>query len=117
MNIPTVRPCASPSPVRSGSWTPRRIPQGPLSKTVEKHAFLRWRLWNSNGSHCAQDADLTNSIKILLIHRNPLKPRENGHFRVMVPAAIFRSFETFRKAMSDTLDHQLKTTLRLPGKR
>ena len=39
MNISTVRLCATSSPVRSGSWTPRRIPQGPLSETVEKHAF------------------------------------------------------------------------------
>ena len=68
MDISTVRLGASPSLVPSGSWAPRRIPQGPLSKTMEKHAFLRRRHWNSSGGHCAQDADLINSTKTLLIH-------------------------------------------------
>ena len=34
MNNSTVRPCATSSPVRSGSWCPRWIPRVPPSKTI-----------------------------------------------------------------------------------
>ena len=78
-----VRPCASPSPVPSGSWRPRWIPRGAPFKNIDFGSyklsldFSRFLthlvLWNSTGGINVQDADLTNTIKILLIHRNPLK--------------------------------------------
>ena len=94
MNDFAVRPCASPSPVPSGSWRPRWIPRGAPFKNIDfgsyklsldfsrflTHLVLR----NSTGGHSAQDADVTNTIKMLLIHRYPYKTSKNGGFR-MVP--------------------------------
>ena len=73
MNDSAVRPCASLSPVRSGSWRPRWIPRGAPFKNIDfgsyklsldfsrflTHLVLR----NSTGGHSAQDADVTNTIK------------------------------------------------------
>merc|ERR1711969_346579 len=87
MKDSAVRPCASPSPARSGSWRPPWIPRGAPFKNIDfgsyklsldfsrflTHLVLR----NSTGGHSAQDADLTNTNKILPIHRNPLKHCEN----------------------------------------
>ena len=63
MNISTVRPCVTPSSAQSGSWLPRWIPQGPPSKTVGKHAFLRCHRWNSTAGISVQNANLTNSTE------------------------------------------------------
>ena len=94
MNDFAVWPCASPSPARSGSWRPRWIPRGAPFKNIDFGSYKLWLdfsrflthlvLWNSTGGHSVQDADLTNSIKILLIHRNPQKTSQNEGFR-MVP--------------------------------
>ena len=73
MNNSTLWPRTNPSPLRSGAWLHHWIPQGIPSKTLEILVFLRCRHWNPYGGHCAQDADLINSTKTLLIHRNPLK--------------------------------------------
>ena len=86
MNDFTVWPCASPSPARSGSWRPRWIPRGAPFKNIDFGSYKLWLdfsrflthlvLWNSTDGHSVQDADLTNSIKILLIHRNPYKNKQ-----------------------------------------
>ena len=73
MNNSTLWPRTNPSPLRSGAWLHHWIPQGAPSKTLEILVFLRCRHWNPYGGHCAQDADVTNTLKMLLIHRNPLK--------------------------------------------
>ena len=78
MNIFAVRPCASPSPVRSGSWRPRWIPRGPPSKTLEILAFLRGRHWNSTCGINVQNDDPTNSIQILPIQKYAYKTSKNG---------------------------------------
>ena len=75
MNDFAVWPCANPSLARSGSWRPHAIPRGPPSKPLEFLVFLRGRPWNSIGGHSAQDADLINSTKILLIHWGPYKTK------------------------------------------
>mgnify|MGYP006953803184 FL=1 len=94
MNDFAVWPCASPSPARSGSWRPRWIPRGAPFKNIDFGSYKLWLdfsrflthlvLWNSTDGHSVQDADLTNTIKILLIHRNPQKTSQNEGFR-MVP--------------------------------
>ena len=79
-----------PAPVRRrrevGHGVPTRFHEDPLQKPLEILAFLRGRLWNSTGGHSAQDADLINSTKILLIHWGPYETKENEHFHSMVPA-------------------------------
>ena len=67
-----------------GRGVPAGSHEGPLQKTLVSLVFLRGRLWNSTGGINVQDADLINTVKILLIHRNPLKTSQNGGFR-MVP--------------------------------
>ena len=89
-----VWPCASPSPVRSGSWRPRWIPRGALFKNIDFGSyklsldFSRFLthlvLWNSTGGINVQDADLINTIKTLSIGRNAYKTSKFGGFR-MVP--------------------------------
>ena len=94
MNNFAVWPCASPSPVRSGSWRPRWIPRGAPFKNIDFGSyklsldFSRFLthlvLWNSTDGNSVQDADLINTIKTLLIHGYPYKTSQNGGFR-MVP--------------------------------
>ena len=67
--------------------------RGPPSKTLILGACLRRAdfsrflthlvLWNSTDGHSVQDADLTNTIKTLLIHRNPQKTSQNEGFRMV----------------------------------
>ena len=93
MNDFAVWPCASPSPARSGSWRPRWIPRGAPFKNIDFGSYKLWLdfsrflthlvLWNSTDGHSVQDADLTNSIKTLLIHRNPQKTSQNEGFRMV----------------------------------
>ena len=82
MNNSAVWPCASPAPARGGPWRPRWIPRGAPFKNIDFGSyklsldFSRFLthlvLWNSTDGNSVQDADLINTIKTLLIHRNPL---------------------------------------------
>ena len=88
-----VWPCASPSPVRSGSWRPRWIPRGAPFKNIDFGSyklsldFSRFLthlvLWNSTGGHCPHDADLMLIVKILYLLRYPYKTSKNGGFRIV----------------------------------
>ena len=70
MNNFRVRPCATSSPVRSGSWCPRRIPRGAPSKNigfpcVSEGAPLEFH-WRHQCSECRPDQyhqNLTNRPK------------------------------------------------------
>ena len=68
MNNSTLWPRTNPSPLRSGAWLRHWIPQGAPSKTLEILVFLRCRHRNPYGGHRAQYADVTNTVKMLLIH-------------------------------------------------
>ena len=93
MNDFAVRPCASPSPVPSGPWRPPWIPRGAPFKNIDFGSYKLWLdfsrflthlvLWNSTDGNSAQDADVINTIKMLLIHRNPQKTSQNGGFRMV----------------------------------
>ena len=70
MNNSTVRPCATSSPVRSGSWRPRWIPRGAPSKNigipcVSEGAPLGFH-WRHQSAECRPDQyhqSLTNRPK------------------------------------------------------
>ena len=68
-----------PAPVRRWRQVGRGVPTGfheaPLRKPLEFLVFLMGRLWNSTAGINVQDADLINSIKTLLIHRDPYKTK------------------------------------------
>ena len=74
-----------------GRGVPAGSHEGPPFKNIDFGSYKLWLdfsrflthlvLWNSTDGHSVQDADLTNSIKILLIHRNPQKTSQNEGFR------------------------------------
>ena len=94
MDDSTVWPCASPSPVRSGSWRPPWIPRGAPFKNIDFGSyklsldFSRFLthlvLWNSTGGHGPEEVDPTLIVDLLLLLRYPYKTSKNGGFR-MVP--------------------------------
>ena len=59
MNNSTVRPCATSSPARSGSWRPRWIPRGPPSKNIGFPCVSEgapWEFhWRPQCSRCRPD--------------------------------------------------------------
>ena len=83
MKVFIITSCLCPSPARSGSWRPRWIPRGPPFKNIDFGSYKLWLdfsrflthlvLWNSTGGINVQDADLINTIKMLLIHQTPYK--------------------------------------------
>ena len=63
-------PAPVPRRCEVGRGVPTRLHGAPLQKLLEILVFLRGRLWNSTGGHSPQNANLTNTIKILLIQEN-----------------------------------------------
>ena len=98
MNDSAVRPCASPSPARSGSWRPRWIPRGAPFKNIDFGSyklsldFSRFLthlvLWNSTGGHGPEEVDPTLIVDLLLLLRYPYKTSKNEqiHSVAMCPS-------------------------------